>query len=537
MLFDIHSGVLLHHETPTKDWFYDLMKPFQHYIPINLDLADLRGKYDWAEKSEGRAQEIADEGTELAKYIFSEEYMTKIYQELFVDYMGKVVESYIPSNSTWQENYQRYVDHGFTLTQVAFCRATRCFTNVRDDTYRSFPHWVENTEQSNSSLAVVEVAKTSENKELSDSPQDVRATQEADSDKGSKSPPSGITEVHENREDSEQLVSSTEIPVAAASLVATEELPRSIPVMVDEIYANLAPADVVVTNEQPESRAVVIVAAEVAEDTANNLQSIPLEETLVDSILPQEVLVDSILPQETRVDSISSQEARVDSIPSQEVQVDSIPPQETRVDSIQLQEPRADYIPPQETRADSIQLRETRADSIPPQETRVESIQLQETRADSISPPKARVDSIQLQETRADSIPPQETRADSISPQKARVDSIPPQETRADSIQLQETRADSIPPQETRTDSIQLQETRADSIPLQKTRVDSIPLQETRVDSIQLQETRADSIPPQETRADIITDSIPKHDASETQKLGDDTGAQSLASRANTKSS
>eukprot|EP00545_Synedropsis_sp_CCMP1620_P013215 CAMPEP_0119006540 /NCGR_PEP_ID=MMETSP1176-20130426/2346_1 /TAXON_ID=265551 /ORGANISM="Synedropsis recta cf, Strain CCMP1620" /LENGTH=1101 /DNA_ID=CAMNT_0006958457 /DNA_START=62 /DNA_END=3368 /DNA_ORIENTATION=- len=136
-------GVLLHHETPTMDWFYPNMKPFQHYIPINLDLSDLKAKYEWAEASPDRAQQIAEEGQKLAQNLFTNEYMTELYQDLFVDYMGKVVHSFQPSNATWAQARQRYADKGFALTEVAYCRSTRCFTNVRDDVYRSFPHVVE----------------------------------------------------------------------------------------------------------------------------------------------------------------------------------------------------------------------------------------------------------------------------------------------------------------------------------------------------------------------------------------------------------
>eukprot|EP00957_Ditylum_brightwellii_P118707 9054058-Ditylum_brightwellii.AAC.1 len=35
-------GVLFHHETLTRDWFYDEVKPWVHYIPVKMDLSDLR---------------------------------------------------------------------------------------------------------------------------------------------------------------------------------------------------------------------------------------------------------------------------------------------------------------------------------------------------------------------------------------------------------------------------------------------------------------------------------------------------------------
>ena len=41
-------GLLFHHETPMKDWFFDDLKPWVHYIPIEWDLSDLREKFEWA---------------------------------------------------------------------------------------------------------------------------------------------------------------------------------------------------------------------------------------------------------------------------------------------------------------------------------------------------------------------------------------------------------------------------------------------------------------------------------------------------------
>ena len=120
------------------------MKPFQHYVPVRLDLADLKARYDWAEASQDRAQEISAKGKELAKHIFSPAYMASLYDDLFVDYAGKVVESYVASNATWDESHQRYIEHGFELTKVAYCRVEKCFTNVRDDVYRAFPHGIAN---------------------------------------------------------------------------------------------------------------------------------------------------------------------------------------------------------------------------------------------------------------------------------------------------------------------------------------------------------------------------------------------------------
>ena len=63
------------------DWFYDLMKPWVHFIPIDTDLGNLRERYDWAEANPDKVKAIAEESTKLAEYLLSAEYMDKVYQE------------------------------------------------------------------------------------------------------------------------------------------------------------------------------------------------------------------------------------------------------------------------------------------------------------------------------------------------------------------------------------------------------------------------------------------------------------------------
>ncbi|KAL7543246.1 hypothetical protein ACHAXR_012559, partial [Thalassiosira sp. AJA248-18] len=52
-------GLLFHHETPMKDYFYgDWMVPWEHYVPVKEDLKDLKEKYDWAESNPDKARYI-----------------------------------------------------------------------------------------------------------------------------------------------------------------------------------------------------------------------------------------------------------------------------------------------------------------------------------------------------------------------------------------------------------------------------------------------------------------------------------------------
>lgn len=87
-------GVLLHHVTPTKDWFHDHLEPWVHYIPIATDLSDLKEKYDWAESNPAEAQRIAEAGTEFARWMGSLEGYGALYQEHIVAPLGKIITAY-----------------------------------------------------------------------------------------------------------------------------------------------------------------------------------------------------------------------------------------------------------------------------------------------------------------------------------------------------------------------------------------------------------------------------------------------------------
>jgi hypothetical protein len=123
-------GVLFHHETPTKDWFYDLMKPWVHYIPVRTDLADLLSRYHWAEAHPEEVKKIAAESTKLAKYLMSYQYLDKVYQELFVDFFGKVVEAYEPNGMSWEECLEGYKKQGIPVQSVSVCNHKTCSTEA-----------------------------------------------------------------------------------------------------------------------------------------------------------------------------------------------------------------------------------------------------------------------------------------------------------------------------------------------------------------------------------------------------------------------
>jgi hypothetical protein len=46
-------------ERPLKEWYYDGLKAYEHYIPVKEDLSDLESQLDWAESHEKEAKMIA----------------------------------------------------------------------------------------------------------------------------------------------------------------------------------------------------------------------------------------------------------------------------------------------------------------------------------------------------------------------------------------------------------------------------------------------------------------------------------------------
>ena len=49
-----------------RQWYYDRIKPFEHYVPVRADMSDLLEKIDWARSHQKEAQEIAAAGQRFA---------------------------------------------------------------------------------------------------------------------------------------------------------------------------------------------------------------------------------------------------------------------------------------------------------------------------------------------------------------------------------------------------------------------------------------------------------------------------------------
>lgn len=133
-------GALFHHETATKDWFFDLMKPWIHYVPVSWNLNDLRVRYEWAEANPEETKNIAKMGQILGLSLLSEMYMNQTYQQLFVDYLGDVVNAYQPllhndgqTVLDWEALQHHYAQNGYTMFLVSSCDKRECFTEMANN--------------------------------------------------------------------------------------------------------------------------------------------------------------------------------------------------------------------------------------------------------------------------------------------------------------------------------------------------------------------------------------------------------------------
>ncbi len=50
-----------------RQWYYDELKPFEHYVPVAADMSDFREKIDWVRSHQTEAKAIAERGQALAR--------------------------------------------------------------------------------------------------------------------------------------------------------------------------------------------------------------------------------------------------------------------------------------------------------------------------------------------------------------------------------------------------------------------------------------------------------------------------------------
>jgi Glycosyl transferase family 90 len=69
-LIRLHFGCcVLKIESPTahRQWYYDRIRPWEHFVPVKADMSDLAEKIDWVRSNDREAEEIAQRGQAFAQ--------------------------------------------------------------------------------------------------------------------------------------------------------------------------------------------------------------------------------------------------------------------------------------------------------------------------------------------------------------------------------------------------------------------------------------------------------------------------------------
>jgi len=87
-------GVLFHHETPMKDSFYDMIKPWIHYIPLNNDLSDLDERLNWAKANPAECAAISKRANEFVSWMMTPIGLKEHAYFTFVKPLKKFIKQY-----------------------------------------------------------------------------------------------------------------------------------------------------------------------------------------------------------------------------------------------------------------------------------------------------------------------------------------------------------------------------------------------------------------------------------------------------------
>merc|ERR1719460_308663 len=102
------GGVVLQHKAGYKENINALVKPYEHYVPIEYDLSDLVEKVQWLQQNEAEAKRIAENGKALAlKRMRFEDHVCYVWRAL--EALGKKTASAQVSESEVEKRLESYV--------------------------------------------------------------------------------------------------------------------------------------------------------------------------------------------------------------------------------------------------------------------------------------------------------------------------------------------------------------------------------------------------------------------------------------------
>lgn len=60
------GGMVLKQESPFFEHFYNLLRPWEHYVPVSRDLSNLKDRVIWARDHDEEARKIAENAKKFA---------------------------------------------------------------------------------------------------------------------------------------------------------------------------------------------------------------------------------------------------------------------------------------------------------------------------------------------------------------------------------------------------------------------------------------------------------------------------------------
>jgi EGF-domain serine glucosyl/xylosyltransferase len=66
------NSALLHQDLPCHEFWYALLRPYEHYVPISRDLADLRAQLRYVQAHDGEARRMVGRMQRLARRLLSQ---------------------------------------------------------------------------------------------------------------------------------------------------------------------------------------------------------------------------------------------------------------------------------------------------------------------------------------------------------------------------------------------------------------------------------------------------------------------------------
>ncbi|MEO1702298.1 MAG: glycosyl transferase family 90 [Pseudomonadota bacterium] len=72
-----------------RQWYYDRIQPWEHFIPVKADMSDLEEKLDWARSNDDEAERIAIKGQAFARTITMESCAVEGAEIIETHYLGK----------------------------------------------------------------------------------------------------------------------------------------------------------------------------------------------------------------------------------------------------------------------------------------------------------------------------------------------------------------------------------------------------------------------------------------------------------------